>query len=114
MLHPSAEVRRRLQSLDTFLRDGIDEFRLADHVDHWLACGSLGYPLLAVSLEALPVTWPAVRAFLDLPASDSGLPTVARRSDWCRLPRRPRDRLQRMYGSLTERLAAMPAVQMIL
>ena len=33
---PDAEVGRRLQSLETFLAAGIDDFELADHLERWM------------------------------------------------------------------------------
>ena len=110
---PAPDVLRRLSSLDAFLDGGVDEFLLEDHVGQWLARGSLGYPLLAVSLESLDDTWPVVCCFLGLEEGHPGLPAATRGSDWRGLPRPQRDKLDEMYGRLVQRLESLPPVQVV-
>jgi hypothetical protein len=106
-------IERRLQSLDSYLEAGVDEFGLADHVDRWLDPRPLGYPRLSVALESLHSSWPVVRDFLDLPPDYPCLPPASRSSDWRRLSAEQRDRINDMYGALAERLAAEPPANVI-
>jgi hypothetical protein len=107
-MQPTPEVAQRLSSLDAFLEGGVDDFALEDHVEHWIQ--PLEYPVMFVRYESLPQAWPRVREFVGLPDDVECLPMRPRACDWMELPLHEQRRLEGIYGSLADRLDALPDV----
>jgi hypothetical protein len=110
---PPPEAMRRLSSLESFLAAGIDDFRIEDHLERWLARKPSGYPVLCVRYETLHQVWQRVADFIGLPSGYPSLPLKRRNSDWRTLPHDARMQLDRMYGPLARRIFALPAAQII-
>jgi hypothetical protein len=109
MAHPPPAVLAALESLDDFLAAGVDHFGLEDHFDRWYARAGR-YPVLFVRYEELASSWEAVAAFLGISPAHAPFRATRRSSDWRALPRAQRRRIDRLYGGLAARLAALPPV----
>lgn len=105
---PPTEVAERLSCLDAFLRGGIDDFALEDHIDRWMQ--PHGFPVMFFRYEALPAAWSAIQEFLGLGRDVPCLAVRPRTSDWRDLSSSERKVLESIYGRLASRLDAMPDV----
>lgn len=104
---PGADTRRRLETLDTFLAAGVDDFALAEHLEGWLDHPA-GYPVLFVRYESLSDAWDEVAAFVGLPPDHHALPRRSRRSDRRAIPAPMQEQLDALYGDLAARIAELP------
>ena len=91
---PDADARRRLESLETFLAAGVDDFALTDHLEGWLEHPE-GYPVLFVRYEWLSESWSEIAAFVGLPADSPPLPARGAGAIGWRSPRRCRSSWRR-------------------
>lgn len=104
---PDAKVRQRLETLETFLAAGIDDFALADHVGGWLDHPA-GYPVLFVRYEKLAEAWDEMATFVGLEPGYPPLPVRARRSNRQTLGSPMKEQLDALYGDLASRIEALP------
>ncbi len=109
---PDATAHTRLQSIETFLDAGVDDFELDDHVDRWLRHPA-GYPVMVVRYDRIHDTWPDVHEFVGLSRDYAALPRRERRNDWRTIPLQMQKQLDDLYGPLARRIQALPAVQIV-
>ena len=109
---PPPEAMARLESLETFLAAGIDDFELTDHVDGWLHHPA-GYPVLFVRYDSLTEVWPELTAFVGLPPESPPIPRRARNSNRGSISPTMREQLDAMYGELAARIDALPAAHLV-
>ncbi|MGH9024721.1 MAG: hypothetical protein ACRDWD_01175 [Acidimicrobiia bacterium] len=109
---PSREIEKRLQTLDEYVRAGVDDFELDQHFEAWLQHPA-GYPVLFVDFDSLPGTWPAVRDFVGLSTTYPCLEIRTRRSPLSTIDRATADGLTAMYQGLLERIESLPAVDVV-
>ncbi len=109
---PDEAELERLNTIETFLAPDDDLFDLAGHVDAWLHPGK-GFQVMAVRQDALSSEWPTVAEFAGLDATAPALPAHERASNWRSKPQPIADALDRIYGPLAARLAALPGVSII-
>ena len=102
----------RLETLESFLDAGIDDFGIERHVTNWLERAERPYPVLALRFEDSARCWPEVRAFAGLDQSVPALSISPRHSNWGLLPEPQRARLDAMYGPVAARLAALAPLEM--
>ena len=109
---PEPEVMQRLETLETFLAAGIDDFDLAGHVDGWLHHPA-GYPVLFVRYDRLPEVWDEVNAFVGLEPEHPPMPLRERNSDSRAISSPAKEQLDTMYGELAARIVALAPTQLV-
>ena len=109
---PDSEVRQRLETLETFLAAGVDDFALAEHLQGWLDHPG-GYSVLFVRYEWLSDAWNDVTAFVGLPPEHLPLPVRARRSDRRSLRSPLKEQLDSLYGELAARIDQLPPTHLV-
>lgn len=109
---PDAVVSQRLETLETFLAGGVDEFALAEHLEGWLD-HPRGYPVLFIRYDRLREVWNEVCTFLGLAPDHPPLAVRTRRSDWRSSPPPVRDQLNSLYGELAARINALPPTLLV-
>jgi hypothetical protein len=111
LANPPAAAEAHLANLRAFTSAGVDEFEIAAHFDRWLAVTDI--PVLFVKYDALGSSWPTVREFAGLPRESPDFAITARATDWHRLPDPMRTELDRMYGDLAVRIAALSDTRLV-
>ena len=114
-LHDGPEDRdppASLESLESFVAAGVDEFALADHLDTWLDHPP-GYPVMVLRFDRIDEAWETLADFVGLPDDHPRLVHLARASDWRAAPPTVREGLDALYGPLAARIAGFPPVQVV-
>ena len=112
LLHndPEIPVPASLESLDTFLAAGVDEFDLAGHFAGWFDHPP-GYPVMFLRFDFIDDVWDEVAAFVGLADSVEPVRHRPRTSDWRAEPAPIRDALDALYGELAARIDALPPIE---
>ena len=104
-IDPGPHARQRLETLETFLAAGVDDFGLAHHVDGWLAHPD-GYPVLFVRYEQLAESWDTLSTFVGLEPGRPAMPIRTRSSNRQELGSPAKEQLDLLYGDLAARIDA--------
>lgn len=107
-----AETPAFLDTLDTFLARGVDEFGLEDHLDAWLHHPP-GYPVMVLRFDRIDDVWDEVADFVGLPPDRPRITRRARATDWRAAPPAVREAIDALYTPLAERIAGFPPVQVV-
>lgn len=87
--------------LDDYLKNGKDLFKLEEHFDNWINAKNLDYDLMLLRYETSYKYENEIKSFLE---TDVPLNYRARSSDWKTLDESKKEKLQKMYGSLLNKI----------
>jgi len=101
-------------SLEDFLKNGKDLFRLEEHFDNWLH-SHVCYPILFVKYETMWEHLPEIFEFLSTASARTGQfpPQKDRESDWRKEPKYIQEGLLNLYGSFDEKLNRFPEIYLL-
>lgn len=98
-----------LETFETFMAAGVDEFDLEGHLDAWWDHPP-GYPVMFLRFDLIEEAWDDLVEFVGLPSSVAPIRYESRQSDWRSADPDVRTFLDRLYGGLAARIEALPAV----
>lgn len=98
-------------SLEDYLENGEDLFRMEDHFDRWTT-SKMSYPILTIRYETMWEHLPLIFAYLCLPQSRiRGFPPKReRRANFRDYPPQVQSKLLDMYGCLQEKIREYPDI----
>ena len=104
-------ARGAFKDFDDYLARGVDLLRWGEQVEHWTQEAG-PYPILTLRYETLWDHLPELFAFMNVPAEriDSFPEHRPRASDHRALSSHQRELLQRLYGTLKQRIDSLPDV----
>lgn len=97
-------------SIDEYLEAGLDQFGLEAQFDRWVGAVPAPCPLILVKYEGLAE---GIGEVLDFFAVKKPFVVRPRKSSWETQPDNIRRGLEKIYGSMREKVLAMPAIKVI-
>lgn len=104
---PTAAARLKGVSIEEYLERGVDEFHIERQFDNWTSSANAVHSTVLIRYEMLAENVEAVMQFFQC-----GRPFAvhSRNSQWTSQPEHIRCGLERMYGSVREKIETMPPI----
>ena len=107
---PTRPVKLRGVTLEEYLEGGVDYFRMERQFDNWVGNSDPRHPTILIKYEDLGTH---IGEVLDFFGCNKDFSVKARRSSWQEQPLHIRRGLEHIYGSLHEKVQAMPGLRVL-
>jgi hypothetical protein len=108
---PTRPVKLRGITLEEYLEGEVDYFRMERQFDNWVGNVNPTHPTILIKYESLGANIGNVLGFF---GSSKEFSVKSRNSSWQDQPPHIRRGLERIYGSLYEKVEAMPGIRILL
>jgi hypothetical protein len=113
-MHAGSKTRpsdMRGVTIESYLEKGVDEFCIERQFDNWTNLAAPHHPIILIKYETMKESIGEVLTFFGV---KDPFPVKARQSSWRDQPAAIQAGLERMYGTLNEKIEAMPPVRILL